>query len=64
MCGARIGFYSGDTLKLLDDIAVLKPTLFPSVPRLFNRIYDKVLAGVKTKGGVAAMLFNVCLFDI
>lgn len=56
--GAAIGYYQGDTLKLLDDIAELKPTVFCSVPRLFNRIYDKVLAGVKAKGGVSAMLFN------
>lgn len=55
---ARIGYYQGDTLKLLDDVAVLKPTIFVSVPRLFNRIYDKVLAGVKAKGGLAAFLFN------
>ena len=43
---------------MLDDIAELKPTVFCSVPRLFNRIYDKVLAGVKAKGGVSAYLFN------
>ncbi|KAG1301542.1 hypothetical protein G6F64_011704 [Rhizopus arrhizus] len=48
----------GDTLKLLDDIAELKPTVFCSVPRLFNRIYDKVLAGVRQKGGISAYLFN------
>ncbi|KAG0338158.1 Long chain acyl-CoA synthetase 7 peroxisomal, partial [Podila humilis] len=45
--GARIGYYQ-----------VLQPTMFVSVPRLFNRIYDKVLAGVKAKGGIAAFLFN------
>ncbi|KAL7747139.1 medium-chain fatty acid-CoA ligase faa2 [Sorochytrium milnesiophthora] len=56
--GGSIGFYQGDTLKLLDDIAVLRPTLFVSVPRLLNRIYDKVWAGVKAKGGVAAALFT------
>jgi long-chain acyl-CoA synthetase len=56
--GGRIGFYQGDTLKLLDDIAELKPTIFASVPRLFNRIYDKILAGVKAKSGVAQFLFN------
>ncbi|KAI8640333.1 hypothetical protein BD408DRAFT_404194 [Parasitella parasitica] len=49
----------GDTLNLLDDIAELKPTVFCSVPRLFHRIYDKVLAGVKAKGGVSAKLFNM-----
>ncbi|KAI8341217.1 hypothetical protein BC941DRAFT_510427 [Chlamydoabsidia padenii] len=56
--GAAIGYYQGDTLKLLDDIAELKPTVFCAVPRLFNRIYDKVLAGVKAKGGVSLYLFN------
>ncbi|KAF9394054.1 hypothetical protein CPC16_000299 [Podila verticillata] len=55
---AKIGYYQGDTLKLLDDVGVLQPTIFVSVPRLFNRIYDKVLAGVKAKGGIAAFLFN------
>ena len=32
--GARIGFYQGDTTKLLNDIGALHPTIFPSVPRL------------------------------
>ncbi|KAI8804927.1 hypothetical protein BJ742DRAFT_871479 [Cladochytrium replicatum] len=56
--GGRAGFYQGDTLKLLDDVAVLKPTIFASVPRLYNRIYDKVLASVNAKGGLALYLFN------
>ncbi|KAK3844177.1 MAG: hypothetical protein J3R72DRAFT_439074 [Linnemannia gamsii] len=56
--GTRIGYYQGDTLKLLDDVAILQPTIFASVPRLFNRIYDKVMAGVQAKGGIAAFLFK------
>ena len=40
--GARIGFFRGDVKTLLNDIQELKPTLFVSVPRLLNRIYDKV----------------------
>jgi long-chain acyl-CoA synthetase len=36
----RYGFYQGDVLKLKEDLAVLKPTLMISVPRLFNRFYD------------------------
>jgi len=40
--GVRIGYYAGDVNKLTDDCQVLKPTLFPSVPRLFNRIFDKI----------------------
>ncbi|GFN94937.1 acyl-CoA synthetase long-chain family member 1 [Plakobranchus ocellatus] len=48
MKGARIGFFSGDIKLLMDDLAVLKPTYFPSVPRLLNRIYDSVMADVKS----------------
>lgn len=37
--GVKIGFFGGDVLKLKEDCAILQPTLFPSVPRLYNRIY-------------------------
>lgn len=56
--GAAIGIYSGDTQKLLDDVRELKPTVFISVPRLFNRINDKVFGGVKEKSAVKQYLFN------
>ena len=56
--GVQIGFYNGDPLKLVEDLAVLRPTLFPSVPRLFNRIYEKITTGLKTKGGCARCLFR------
>lgn len=32
--------FSQDIMKLMDDMAALKPTIFCSVPRLYNRIYD------------------------
>ena len=40
--GVKIGFYQGDPLKLTEDCALLKPALFPSVPRLYSRIYTKI----------------------
>ncbi|XP_072904234.1 long-chain-fatty-acid--CoA ligase 1-like isoform X6 [Hemitrygon akajei] len=40
--GARIGFFQGDIRLLMDDIKVLKPTIFPVVPRLLNRMYDRI----------------------
>ena len=52
LTGMRVGYYNGDPLKLLDDLKALKPTAFPSVPRLFNRIYDKIQAGIKDKSAV------------
>ena len=41
--GAKIGFFSGNVLKLTEDMQVLKPTVFPSVPRLYNRIYGRIM---------------------
>lgn len=35
----RIGYYQGDAAKLIEDVMLLKPSWFPSVPRLWNRIY-------------------------
>lgn len=47
--GIGVGFYSGDVTKLTEDAQVLKPTIFPSVPRLYNRIYG--LLNAKFKAG-------------
>jgi len=44
--GASLGFYQGDVKKLVDDIAELKPTTFVGVPRVFHRIYDKIMQGI------------------
>uniref|UniRef100_A0A8C9WKH0 long-chain-fatty-acid--CoA ligase n=1 Tax=Scleropages formosus TaxID=113540 RepID=A0A8C9WKH0_SCLFO len=44
--GARVGFYQGDISLLMDDIKTLRPTFFPVVPRLLNRIYDKIMGSV------------------
>ncbi|KAK8803494.1 hypothetical protein WA158_001188 [Blastocystis sp. Blastoise] len=55
--GAAIGFYQGSTKLILDDIKALRPTLFTSVPRLLNKIYDAINAKVKAKGGIAEYLF-------
>jgi len=37
--GGQIGIYNGDVLKIREDMGLLRPTLFASVPRLFNRLY-------------------------
>ncbi|TVU50842.1 hypothetical protein EJB05_02233, partial [Eragrostis curvula] len=49
-CGVAIGFYQGDTLKLMDDLSALRPTLFASVPRISN--------AVKESGGLKERLFR------
>ncbi|XP_042426486.1 long chain acyl-CoA synthetase 6, peroxisomal-like [Zingiber officinale] len=56
--GVAVGFYQGDNLKLMEDMEALRPTLFSSVPRLYNRIYDGVMNAVKTSGGLRERIFN------
>ncbi|THG01588.1 hypothetical protein TEA_029768 [Camellia sinensis var. sinensis] len=56
--GVAVGFYQGDNLKLMDDVAALRPTIFCSVPRLYNRIYAGITNAVKTSGGLRERLFN------
>ncbi|XP_029934351.1 long-chain-fatty-acid--CoA ligase 5 [Myripristis murdjan] len=46
--GAKVGFFQGDIRLLPDDMKTLQPTIFPVVPRLLNRVYDKVQSGAKT----------------
>ncbi|XP_028991187.1 long-chain-fatty-acid--CoA ligase 5 [Betta splendens] len=46
--GARVGFFQGDIRLLPDDMKALQPTIFPVVPRLLNRVYDKVQSGASS----------------
>lgn len=56
--GIKIGYFAGDVLKLSEDCEVLRPTLFPSVPRLFCRIYDKITSRLKELTGMKSYLAN------
>jgi long-chain acyl-CoA synthetase len=40
--GAAVGFFGGQILKIIDDLQLLRPTIFPSVPRLLNKVYDRI----------------------
>ncbi len=57
--GSACGFFQGSVLKLFDDIQELKPTIFASVPRLWNRLYDKVNGTIRDEGGLKQKLFNM-----
>nr|PVC50109.1 long-chain-fatty-acid--CoA ligase 5 [Theileria orientalis] len=59
--GSVVGVFSGDVKNVLDDIKTLKPNVFPSVPRLYMRIHDKVFSTVSQKNFLVKMLFNMGL---
>lgn len=54
-------FYSGDVAKIKDDLAIFRPTLFVSVPRLYNRFYDTILQTSKGLGGLKKLIFNMAV---
>jgi len=56
--GLRTGYYSGDPLKLLDDMQCLKPTFFCCVPRILNRVYSKIVESISTKSALVQWLFS------
>ncbi|XP_066589517.1 long-chain-fatty-acid--CoA ligase 6 isoform X2 [Prorops nasuta] len=60
LVGGSVGFYSGDIKKLSDDMKALKPTVMPAVPRLLNRMYDKVQTELQ-RSCMKRILFNMAL---
>jgi long-chain acyl-CoA synthetase len=54
--GATLAFWRGDKDKALDDLREVKPTIFPSVPRMFEKIYDQ--AQEKAGGGPKGKLLD------
>ena len=58
IAGGKQGYYQGDPLKLTEDCQVLQPTVFPSVPRLYNKIYAKIQAGLGAATGCKKWLID------
>ena len=43
---------------VVDDLKIVEPNWFPSVPRVFEKVYLRIKEGVRQKGGLALVLFN------
>jgi long-chain acyl-CoA synthetase len=56
--GAKYGIFGGDVFKLKDDLAILKPTFFPSVPRLFNKFHDTIKEKANELTGCKSSLYK------
>lgn len=54
--GVSIGYFHGDILALVDDLKVLRPTSFSSVPRLYNRFGGAIRAATTAQPGVKGAL--------
>jgi long-chain acyl-CoA synthetase len=54
--GARIGYFHGNIVELVDDFKALRPTTMPSVPRLYNRFGGAIRAQTVDQPGVKGSL--------
>jgi long-chain acyl-CoA synthetase len=54
----QYGFFQGDVMKIKEDLAVLKPTIMVSVPRLYNRFYDVMQQKINELTGYKRTLTN------
>ncbi|RMZ83906.1 hypothetical protein DV737_g1465, partial [Chaetothyriales sp. CBS 132003] len=54
--GARIGYFHGNVLELVDDLKLIRPTSFASVPRLYNRFGGAIKAATVDAPGFKGAL--------
>jgi long-chain acyl-CoA synthetase len=56
--GATLAYWERDPLKIMPNLAELKPTYFPSVPRIFEKIYTAANSGMEKEGGLKKVIFD------
>jgi long-chain acyl-CoA synthetase len=56
--GTTIAYWERDPQKILPNLAELKPTYFPSVPRIFEKIYTAATSGMEKAGGIKKAIFD------
>jgi long-chain acyl-CoA synthetase len=56
--GATLAYWERDPLKILPNLAEVKPTYFPSVPRIFEKIYTAATSGMEKEGGLKKAIFD------
>lgn len=60
MAGAAVAYNRAITL-LADDLLAVRPTVLMSVPRIFERVYNKIQTGLEDKSPLARALFRLAV---
>jgi long-chain acyl-CoA synthetase len=55
--GATLAFWERDPLRIVPNLAEVRPTYFPSVPRIFEKIYTAATASVEKQGPAGRAIF-------
>jgi long-chain acyl-CoA synthetase len=56
--GSKIAFYQGDPKKLVNDFSDVEPALICGVPRVFQRMYQRVFEGLNDKSCLIRYMFG------
>jgi long-chain acyl-CoA synthetase len=56
--GASLAYWERDPLKIMPNLAEVKPTYFPSVPRIFEKIYTTATSAMEKEGGLKKAIFD------
>ena len=55
--GGTLAYWERDPLKIIPNLAEVRPHYFPSVPRIFEKIYTTATAAVDKEGGLKKRIF-------
>ena len=55
--GATLAYWEGDPLKIVPNLAEVRPSYFPSVPRIFEKVYATATSAVDKEGGLKKRIF-------
>ncbi len=56
--GGTLAYWERDPLKIVPNLSEVKPTYFPSVPRIFEKIYTAATSAVAKEGGLKKTVFD------
>jgi len=56
--GSSIAYWERDPLRIVPNLSEVKPTYFPSVPRIFEKIYTAATAAIEKEGGAKKRIFD------
>jgi long-chain acyl-CoA synthetase len=56
--GGNIAYWERDPLRIIPNLSEVKPEVFPSVPRIFEKIYTAATGDAEKKGGAQKAIFN------
>lgn len=60
MSGSTVGF-ARSVLQLAEDLQTIRPTALIAVPRIFERVYARILEQMKSRSAIARQLFHLTL---